>query len=81
MTFYRPLPYPMHKKNFKKSFSLLIMISQKFHGDSVKNESARAKKKLEGGAKRPPPSLFRVNARRKNGSFLYIVQCTYTPEL
>ena len=32
----------------------------KFHGDSVKNESAR-EKKLHGGAKRPPPpSQFRV---------------------
>ena len=35
---------------------------KKFHGDSVKNESARAKKKLEGGRQTSPPSLFRVKA-------------------
>jgi len=32
----------------------------KFHGDSVKNESARTKN-LPGGAKRPPPRLFMFN--------------------
>ena len=55
------LPYPLHKKKFtKESFKLLVMKSQKFHGDSVKNESARAKK-LEGGRQSPPsPSFYRV---------------------
>ena len=43
---------------------------KKFHGDSVKNESARAKK-LEGGAKRPPPSLYRVNK-----TFRIILACS-----
>ena len=31
-----------------------------FHGDSVKNESDRTRN-YKGGAKRPPPILFRVN--------------------
>ena len=44
-------------KNFgKKYFKFLFT---KCHDDSVKNESTRTKK-LPGGAKRPPPSLFRV---------------------
>ena len=48
------------KKFTKESFKLLVMKSQKFHGDSVKNESARAKK-LEGGRQSPPsPSFYRV---------------------
>ena len=38
-TFYHPLPHPMHKK------------IKTFYGDSVKNESARAKQKT---------SLFKV---------------------
>jgi len=32
---------------------------KKFHGDRVKNDSARAKKSVGAGAKRPP-RLFRV---------------------
>ena len=28
-TFYRPVPYPMHKKNYKKSFKLLFIKSKK----------------------------------------------------
>ena len=40
------------------------MKSQKFHGDSVKNESARAKKlEGEGAPNAPPPSLYRVKHR------------------
>ena len=31
----------------------------KFHGDSVQNKSARTQK-LQRGAERPPPNLFRV---------------------
>ena len=51
-TFHRPVPYPMRKKknNKKKSFKLLLMKSQKIsRGDSVTNESARAKKTIGGG--------------------------------
>ena len=46
------------KKNYKNSLNYYLLKVKKFHGDSVKNDSARAKK-LEGGAKRPPP-LFRL---------------------
>ena len=39
------LPYAKKKKKLtKKSFKLLFMKVKKFHGDSVTNESARAKK-------------------------------------
>ena len=47
-TFYRPVPYPMNKKN-KKILQIILKVSiylvNKFHGNSVKNESARAKKR------------------------------------
>ena len=65
-TFFRPVvtvPYPINKKNivFKTSFkSLFIKSHTKFHGDSVKNESARTKN-YRGGAKRPTPQPVRVN--------------------
>ena len=38
-TFYRPVPYPVHKKSNKKSFKLLdyLLKVKKFQGDSVKN--------------------------------------------
>ena len=52
----------MHKKNSQKNpLNYFLLKVKKFHGDSVKNESARATK-LEGrgGAKRHPPSLYRV---------------------
>ena len=52
-------PYPMHKKITKNPLNYYLLKVKKFHGESVKKKSARAKK-LEGGAKRPPPSLFRV---------------------
>ena len=46
----------MHKKKFTKNpLNFFILKVKKFHGDSVKNESDRAKK-LEGA----PSSLFRV---------------------
>ena len=55
------VPYPMHKKITKKSFTLLIFKSKKFHNDSVKNESYRAKKLEGGGAPNAlPPSLYKV---------------------
>ena len=59
--FFRPAPYPINKKKFTKNllnyYSLKL---KKFHGDSVKNESAWTKKLQEGGRRTPPPSLFRV---------------------
>ena len=59
-TFYRPVPYPMRKKKkiTKKSFKLLFMKSQKFHGDSVTNESAREKNYKGGGRQTSPPPAF-----------------------
>ena len=58
-TFYHPVPYPMHKKkNFTKNpLKYYLLKVKKFHGDSVKNESARAKK-LEGGAPNAPPACL-----------------------
>ena len=44
------------------SNNIFFLKSQNFHGDIVKNESARAKK-LEGGPNAPPPRLFIVNER------------------
>ena len=44
-TFNRPVPYPMHKKKFTKNLlNYYLLKVKKFYGDSVKNESARAKK-------------------------------------
>ena len=49
-------PIKLKNKNFnKKSFKLLFIKVEKFHGDSVKNESARTKKLQGGGAKHSPP--------------------------
>ena len=43
-TFYRPAPYPMHEKKLQKNPSNYYLWKvKKFYGDSVKNESARAK--------------------------------------
>ena len=59
-TFFRPVPYPVTinkrilKKNPLNYYSLKVT---KFHGDKVKNESARTKK-LRGGLKRPLPPAF-----------------------
>ena len=57
--FYRPVFYPINKKNKKITknpfyLNFYLLKIKKFYGDSVKNKSARTKK-LEGGAKRPPP--------------------------
>ena len=43
----------MHKFFFLNSLNYYLLQVKKIHGDSVKNESAKAKKR--GGAKRPPP--------------------------
>ena len=44
------------KKNYKRILQITSYEkSKKIDGDSVKNESARAKKLEGGGAKRPPP--------------------------
>ena len=47
-TFYRPVPHPLNYYLWKV---------KKFHGDSVTNESARAKQ-LQGGAPNAPPPAF-----------------------
>jgi len=45
----------MHKKIYKKYFKFIFIQSKNFHGDSVKNESARVKQ-LEGkGVQNAPP--------------------------
>ena len=52
----------MHKiKKFTKNpLNFYLLKVEKFHGDSVNKEIARAKQ-LEGGRQTPPPlSLFRV---------------------
>ena len=56
-TFYRPVPYPMRKKNTKNPLNYYLWKVKKFHGDSVTNESARAKKQ-EGGGRQTPPQLL-----------------------
>ena len=48
---YRHVPYSMHKKF--KPFNFLFIKSQKLHGDSAKNDSARAPK-LEGEGRLTP---------------------------
>ena len=54
--FYRLVPYPMHKKKFTKNpLKYYLLKVKKFHSDSVKNESARAKKNSGGGRQTPPP--------------------------
>ena len=59
------------------------MKSQKFYGDSDKNESARAKK-LEGGGRQTPPlpSLYRVKRTMfksvKNFTFICTVNYNIT---
>ena len=55
-TFYRPVPYPMQKKITKNPLNYYILKVEKFPGDSVKNESARANK-LERGAQIVQPPI------------------------
>ena len=59
-TFYRPAPYPMHKKKYKKNpLNYYLWKVKKFHGDSAKNESARAKKTWGCvGRQTPSPPAF-----------------------
>ena len=46
-TFYHPVPYPMQyaweKKFTKNPLNYFLLKVKQFHGDSVKNESVRAK--------------------------------------
>ena len=59
-TFYRHVPYPMHKKIVKKNpLNFYLLTVKQFHGGSEINESARAKK-LEGGVAPigPPPACL-----------------------
>ena len=48
-----PVPYHMHKIFFLNPLNYYLLQVKKIHGDSVKNESAKAKKT-------PPLCLFRV---------------------
>ena len=57
--FFRPVSFTRNKKKLtKKSFKLLFMKGKKFHGDSVKNESARAKKLQEWVQNSPPTACL-----------------------
>ena len=59
------------KKNPLNYYTLKVT---KFHGDSVKNESARTKQ-IQGGANVPPPlHLFRVN-RKVFSIYMCICSC------
>ena len=58
-----PVPYPMHKKIKINPLNNYLWKVKKFHGDSIKNESSRAKT-LEGGGGRqnaPPPAYLGLN--------------------
>ena len=56
----------MHKKNYKKSLNYYLRKVKKFHGDSVKNESARAKQtRGGGGAKRIPIACLGLKVSNK----------------
>jgi len=62
-TFFPPCTLHYKSKKYfltKNPLNYYSLKVTKFHGDSVKNKSARTKKLQEGGAERPPPSLFRV---------------------
>ena len=61
-TFFSPctLPYAKKKKLTKNPSNYYLWKVKKFYGDSVTNESARGKK-IEGGAKRPPPAFIGLN--------------------
>ena len=57
--FFPPCPYPINKnKNFfsKNVLNYYSLKVTKFHGDSVKNESATTKKTTGGRCVKPPPS-------------------------
>ena len=66
-TFYRPVPYPMHKFFFssKNTLNFYLLKVNNFYGDSVKNKSMLGQKKTTGGERvtpnaPPPSSLFKV---------------------
>ena len=63
--FFHPVPYPVNQKKyfFLTNLNYYLLKFTKFHGDSVKNKSARTKKpQVWGGAPNAPsPSQFRVN--------------------
>ena len=47
------------KKKYKKSLKINLLKVTKFHGDSVKNKSAKTKKtRGRGGSNVPPPSCL-----------------------
>ena len=56
-TFYRPVPYSMHKKMFlsKNHLNFHSLKVTTFHSDSVKDESARTKNTGRGLSNAPPP--------------------------
>ena len=86
-TFFRPIPYPI---DFKIFFKLLVIKSHKFHGDGVKNESARTKK-CRGAPNAAPqpvqgaqccPLIYKIDFRKtkisiseKNNFFSLWYQC------
>ena len=58
--FFQPctLSYKLKKNCLQKSFKLLFIKVKKFHGDSVKNESARTKKLQRGGGRQTFPTMI-----------------------
>jgi len=66
------LPYKLKKNIFltKNPLNYYALKVTKFHGDSVKNESASTKKLQGGGAKHPPPSLVRFKCHLHIPHFL-----------
>ena len=69
--FFRPVPYPINKKKFTKNpLNYDLLKVTQFHGDSVKNKSARTKQ-LQGGGGCQTPRLFRVKV------YLMLLQSKY----
>ena len=66
LDFYRSVPYlwiKQNKKFTKNPSNFYLLKVKKFHGDSVKNKSSRAKKTRGGGAQYAvPSSLFRIKS-------------------
>ena len=56
--FFRPVPYPINKKKFTKNpLNYDLLKVTQFHGDSVKNKSARTKQLQGGGDAKHPDFL------------------------
>ena len=53
-TFYRSVPYPMHKKNYKNPLNYYLLKVEQIHGD-VSKMRVLGQKKLEGAPNAPPP--------------------------